>query len=188
MKYIKDVKKIIALFLLYVLLFSLICVGFYFCVFDDILLLDYVSLCLKFFVSLTGFIGLIVAVVNMQLATRALRNAALLNANIKLCEYEYKIANNVNLLRFHIDEEPSSWLKKYGLSEEEFAYLLASFSCSSALYSTSPEGRRLVEIGSYRDNMFKTKAMQIAWPAIREMLANKEFVEKMDALYDLHKR
>lgn len=187
MKYIKGAKKIIACFLLYMLLFTLVCVGCYFCVFDDMLLLDYVSLCIKFFISLTSFIGLIVAVVNMQLATRALRNAALLNANIKLCEYEYKIANNINLLRFHINEDPISWLKKYELSEEEFAYLLASFSCSSALYTTSPEGRRLVEIGSYRDNMFKTKAMQTAWPAIREMLANKEFVENMDILYKLHK-
>lgn len=151
-------------------------------------LFDFLSWYIKLLCFVVASLALVISIINTQLSIRAMRNAAILSANVKLCEYEYKIAENIKLLRFHIDEEPEIWLQKYGLTQDEFAYLLASFSISSALYNTSPVGQQLVEIGSYRDNMFKTKAMQKAWPAIKEMLGSKEFIEKMDVLYNLHKR
>lgn len=115
-----------------------------------------------------------------------IRNTALLSANIKLCDTESTIAKNKNLLRFHIEDDPQVWLSRYDLTPEEFSYLLASFSLSSALYTTSPCGHRLVEKNSYRDMMFKTSSMQKAWPAIRMFLANKDFVKDMDILYNSH--
>ena len=121
------------------------------------------------------------------LTFKAIRNHAILIANTKICEYEYKIAENINLLRFHINEDPEVWLKKHRLTKEEFSYLLASFSLSSSLYRTSPFGKDLVQPGSYRDRMFKTKAMQDAWPAIKPLLGNKDFIEKMDNLYRLYR-
>lgn len=109
-------------------------------------------------------------------------------ANTKICKYKYRISENINLLQFHINEDPEIWLKKYGLTKEEFAYLLASFSLSSSLYKTSPFGKELVQQGSYRDRMFKTKEIQDAWPAIKPLLGNKYFIEKMDNLYRLHRK
>lgn len=149
---------------------------------------DFLLIYMRVIILVTSILALVSSIVNILLVVRAIRNTAILSANIKLCEYEYKISENIDLLRFHINEDPEDWLKRHGLTKEEFGYLVASFSISSSLYNTSPEKQRLFQHGSYRDNMFKTQSMQKAWPAVREMLGSKEFVEKMDMLYNFHKR
>ena len=137
------------------------------------------------FVYLISSIGIIITgILNIKFGITNLINNPRLQANTKIIDTEGMIYNDLNLLRFHINEDPNEWLKKYDLIKEEFAYLLKSFSLSSTLYSTSPNKKSLDSEDSYRDRMFRTNSMQKAWPAIKIMLANKEFVKEMDTLYN----
>ena len=137
------------------------------------------------FVYLISSIGIIITgILNIKFGITNLINNPTLQANTKIIDTEGMIYNDLSLLRFHINEDPNEWLKKYDLTKEEFAYLLKSFSLSSTLYRTSPNKKSLVAEDSYRDRMFRTNSMQKAWPAIKVMLANKEFVKEMDTLYN----
>lgn len=109
---------------------------------------------------------------------------SLASSVIHLVEIEKRIGDYPQLLRFHGISNPDEELKKYGLTAQEFAYLINSFSLAGIYYRISPRPNEIIKKGSYRDAMFMSPATIKAWPLIRIMLTDSAFRDMLDRIFD----
>lgn len=97
-----------------------------------------------------------------------------------IAQIELKLAEIPRALEFHgigVDE-----LKAAGISPEEFAYLLASFTAGGLYYRLKREDPLVpFPSGSYRHTMLSSPMTRAAWPFLRKCLSASPYLEKLEA-------
>lgn len=115
------------------------------------------------------------------------RRAAAVSANTDLIiEIEGRVGRLPDLLRFHGINDPREELKKHGLTPEEFAYLVNSFTVGGTFYRNSPRPESILASGSYRSAMCLSPATQKAWPLVRVLIAPTAYRDALDNIFRDH--
>jgi len=97
---------------------------------------------------------------------------------------ERQLAEVPEALRFH-GIDPSD-LAAVGITPEEFAYLINSFTVGRIYYSgVYPNRRKPFRPGTYRYKMCQSPDTRKAWPLLREMLAASNYRDAVDATIEL---
>ena len=135
---------------------------------------------------LSGFAILIsiTSVVWSARSSRTQRQAAAVATNhTSIINIESMIAKVPQVLRFHGVEDPEQELKQHGMTSEEFAYLLGSFTLGGTYYRTAPEARAGIRESSYRHNMCRAPATRRAWPLLRRLITKSPYRDRLDEVF-----
>ena len=98
----------------------------------------------------------------------------------RVAELDRSLADIPSALEFHNVSELD--LKKAGLTAEEFAYLISSFTAGSTYYRLAvPDDKKAFAPDSYRYNMFLSERTRKAWPLVRKLLMPSNYRDKLDA-------
>ncbi|MDH6356352.1 hypothetical protein [Parabacteroides sp. PF5-9] len=112
-------------------------------------------------------------------------HSAAISTNTKLIVgIEGRLGQIPELLRFHGIDNPEEILKQHGITSEEFAYLVNSFTVAGTFYRTTPTPNDILKEGSYRWVMCKSPSTQKAWPLVRIMLADSPYRKALDELIE----
>jgi hypothetical protein len=93
---------------------------------------------------------------------------------------EGSLANLPEALRFHgIDPKD---LEEAGITPQEFAYLLTSFTCGGVWHQIAPPSVKTdYEIDEYRSRMCESEPTRKAWPLVRRLMNTSTFVTLVDS-------
>lgn len=96
----------------------------------------------------------------------------------KRIDIQLAIGNNPDLLRFHgiTDEE----LSNAGVSPEELAYLVASFTAGEIWYRINEKEIEVFRENSFRRRMLKSEQTRRAWGTVKKMMNDSEYVNVCD--------
>ena len=132
--------------------------------------------------------SLVVAVgsfgLNYSKYKREMQNQALFSNENHIIEIESRTAMHPEFLRFHGIENPDAFLEEHGITPQEFAYLLNSFTAGSLFYNTANKKKKdvILKPNSYRWIMCKSPSVRKAWPAIKILLAPGEYRDKLEKI------
>lgn len=134
--------------------------------------------------AITSAITSLIAIASLFWSIRVSVNQREQNAIIynltAISGVEGKIAQIPTVLRFHgIDVKE---LQDKGVTLEEFAYLVSSFSIGGAYYRASPRPEKLLQPGSYRYEMCRAEATQEVWSLLRKMIAPSPYRDHLDEI------
>jgi len=142
--------------------------------------------------GVAGLLALVVSLVTLFLTHEIHRDnkndSPRFSATTKFAEVEGLIGKIPSVLRFHGIPDPEKALSEHGVTAEELAYLISSFTLAGVLYTTSPDKTLFCGPDSYRDHMFQSEAMRKAWPLVRMFYGRSanEFRDAMDKLCREH--
>ena len=91
-----------------------------------------------------------------------------------------------NAFRFHgIQDEDIDELERSGITKQELAYLVASFT-AGRIYDTcvlpKSDQDKLLNTTHYRYKMLEQKDTIKAWPFIKKMMTENEYIERLDKI------
>lgn len=135
-----------------------------------------------------SILSLIIAFISFYLSykkyQKEVMNQAIISNENHMISIESRIGEYPELLRFHGVENPQELLRELGITATEFAYLLNSFTAGSVYYHTSNENERerILQPNSYRWIMCKSQAVKKAWPALKLLLAQGEYRDKLERI------
>ena len=97
-----------------------------------------------------------------------------------IAQVERTLGQVPTAVRFH-GIKPEE-LQDIGITPEEFAYLVASFTVGWIHHHSVTPGDTTPWVkGSYRYNMFCTEATRKAWPLIKRMMGPDKYCEQLEA-------
>ena len=131
-------------------------------------------------ISGSALIVALLALWQASLANKAQQaSSAWLTQLSEIVEVEARLGELPEALRFHGMSKEE--LDQAGLTPQEFAYLLNSFTLGGIrdrqLY---PILRAPFGVDSYRYRMCKSKETRKAWPLVRKLMNPSDFVERVD--------
>lgn len=113
-------------------------------------------------------------------------NSAIQQASVLIFDAESRIGLDPQLLRFHNISDIDQKLHALGLSSQDFAYLLNSFSAGGVYYRClhGVDKDSVLCKKSYRYRMMQSEPTRKAWPLLREMLTDSDYKSKLDEIYE----
>jgi hypothetical protein len=135
---------------------------------------------LEMLLSLTALIIAIISLVHTIISSRRQEfTAGRLNNLAAISDIERMIADNPQILELHgvsLQE-----LEQSGITSNEIAYLLSSFTAGRLYYSSNDGGTvSPFEVGSYRYNMLSSHRTRKAWPIIKKLMEPGKYRDKID--------
>lgn len=129
-------------------------------------------------------IAIISFILNYSKYKKEIYNQALFSNENHMMDIESRTAKYPELLRFHGIDNPTDFLAQHDLTPPEFAYLVNSFTAGSLFYNTANKNKRdiILRPGSYRWIMCKSPSVKKAWPAIKILLAQGEYRNKLEEI------
>lgn len=104
---------------------------------------------------------------------------SLANNLIYMSDIERTIADTPSILELHSVEQKE--LEEAGVTPQEFAYLLSSFSVGGLYYRTlGAKVRKPFAPGTYRYNMLKSERTRRAWPLIKKFMGPSPYRDKIE--------
>jgi hypothetical protein len=76
-------------------------------------------------------------------------------------------------------------LEEAGITEKEFAYLLANFTAGGLYYRAASAGKEPFQPDTYRYNLLKSSYTRKAWPFLRKFIQKSPYSEKIEKTIDL---
>lgn len=115
---------------------------------------------------------------------RDLKNQTLTSNEQLIMSIENRIAEHPDFLKFHGFSNPQATLEDIGLTSEELAYLINSFTACALYYNTATtqDKKHILRQGSYRWKMCKTPEVKKAWPVLKQFIAAGEFRDKIEKI------
>lgn len=135
-----------------------------------------------------SFVSLIISVISVSLSYKFSRidaqNKAFVSNENHIIEIESRIGIYPELLRFHGIDNPKEFLDQHGITANEFAYLVNSFTAGSLYYNMANNEKKdsILKPNSYRWIMCKSPSVKKAWPAIKILLASSEYRDKLEKI------
>jgi len=104
-----------------------------------------------------------------------------------IAQVERTLGQVPTAVRFH-GIKPEE-LQEIGVTPEEFAYLVASFTVGWIHhYSMTPGDTDPWVEGSYRYNMFSSEPTRKAWPLIRRMMGPDKYCDKVEVTLKVYEK
>ncbi len=96
-----------------------------------------------------------------------------------IVELEARLGDLPSALRFH-GVSPSD-LEEAGITPQEFAYLVNSFTLGSVWHRIIAPGiKTTYGIDHYRYRMCQAESVRKAWPLVKKLMNPSDFVERID--------
>jgi hypothetical protein len=124
--------------------------------------------------------ALLISITGFWVARREAQRAPMINYLSALSSVEAQIAKTPTVLKFH-GIDPGE-LERRGVSAEEFAYLVTSFTLGGVWHTAYWWQRgKTYKRGDYRYAICAAEATRKAWPLLRKMMEKTPYRDRIEA-------
>ena len=139
---------------------------------------------LELIISFAALLLSVFTLLRTSIHERELRIDTARSANLAaILQVEQQIAQNPGLLQLH-GIDPAE-LEEAGVTPEEFAYLLASFTAGGIYHKLNKEQEHVPfdehSNGAYRFHMCKSEKTRKAWRILKRIMSNSSYTSRIDA-------